>query len=160
MKRFKFRLAKVQSLRQQEEKVARRGLATALAAVDKCDQQLGSIEALVAQCTASSVPGSATANMARGLMRGLEVARARTQRSKQQAVQQLDAARGVYAQRRAAARAIGNLRERALDTWRRAVLVGERDEAEELARLARDSAQRRAESREAPTANDEEAIGS
>jgi flagellar export protein FliJ len=159
VKRFKFRLAKVQSLRQQEEKVARRGLATALAAVDKCDQQLGSIEALVAQCTASTAPGSAMANMARGLMRGLEVARARTQRSKQQAEQQLDTARGIYTQRRAAARAIGNLRERTLDTWRRAVLAGERDEAEELARLARDSAERSA-ARAASTATDEEANGS
>lgn len=142
MKRFEFRLAKVRSLRQQEEKVARRALGQALAGVARCEQQLSAIDALAGQCAGSTEHGDLAARMARGLQRGLDVARARAQQNKARAEQGLDVARAAYEQRRAAAKAIDNLRDRALATWRAQVAAAERDEAEELARLARDSAAR------------------
>lgn len=142
MKRFKFRLAKVRSLRHQEEKVARRALGQALAGVERCDQQLAKIEALAGQCAGAGDSSELAARMARGLQRGFELARTRAQQGRKVAEQQLDVARTAYTQRRAAAKAIDNLRERAFAAWRAQVAAGERDEAEELARLSRDSAAR------------------
>jgi colicin import membrane protein len=136
MRRFRFRLQRVQAWRQQEAQAARRVLLEAVAAHTQCEERVAQIDQLAAQCQAAAQE-QATAALATGMLRGLETARARAARARAHAANQVDGARAVFAQRRAAAEAIAKLHEQQRAAWQHTMATAERDELEELARLAR-----------------------
>ena len=137
MRRFKFRLARVQSLRRQEADVARRALVAAAAALAHCDERIAAIEQMAIECRTETAAASKAQALAAGMLRGLDGARARALRARAVADQQANIARAAFVQRRAAAEAIDRLHANKHAVWRTAVAKAERDELEELARLSR-----------------------
>jgi hypothetical protein len=143
VRRFRFRLRKLQALRRQEADVARRALAQAVAAVSHCDQRIAVIETLSAECAPAGGRRDVEP-LAAGMRRGLETARARAQQARAAAAAQLARARAAYLERRSAGLAIDKLHQARRASWAAEVAASERSELEESARLVRDAARRRA----------------
>jgi flagellar export protein FliJ len=141
MRKFVFRLHKVQSLRHQEVKLARLALAAANGRLRQCDDRPAAIEQMAAECRQDE-HGAPTAALAQGLLRGLETARARAAAARTAAERTVDGARAAWLQRRSAAAAVDKLRQAREQIWRQEVMAAEQAEIEEGARAV--AARRRA----------------
>lgn len=143
MKKFAFRLERVQSIRHLEVRVARVALAHAVEHLTRCDGRMASIDAMVEECRRQEGDSSPSAALARGLLRGLDRARGRAVAARNSAEQQVAAARGIWLQRRSSAAAVDKLHDTRFESWRAAVAAAEQSELEESVRLTKSAARGR-----------------
>lgn len=152
MKRFKFRLRRLQAVRKQEADAARRVLVEATAGLVRCEQRISTIDQLAAECRHESVATSPVQALAAGMLRGLDSARGRAQRMLALAERQVNVARTTFVERRAASEAIIKLHAAKRGAWQASIAAAERAELEEMSRLARHAQARRVDDRNAKDA--------
>ena len=137
MRRFRFRLAPLLRVRAQLERVSRRELATALAAVDAVDQRLAAATAGLRDCAAQGARPDAVGALARSLETGLRRHQWRLQKEREGVQRKADVARADYTQKARDLKTLQRLREQQRAAWQQQAQRSEQAELDELASLAR-----------------------
>lgn len=135
MRRFHFPLQKLLLLKSQEERAARRALATAVGEVATLDGEARGLDALLRVCDQDEAAGGPAAALARALRAGLGARRTRVGRQLRDAELRLASVRATFVERRKEHHALANLRERRHEAWRMEWNAAEQSELDELARL-------------------------
>ena len=146
MKKFAFRLRKVRSLRHQEVGAARLNLADAVHRLALCDERIAAMNALAEEYRQETATTSATAPLARALLRGVESAAIAAAAARTTAERAVVETRAVWLRRRTASAAIDKLYAVRHEAWQRTVAASEQGELEEAARFGRLIAERRGDS--------------
>ncbi|MCA8943642.1 MAG: flagellar FliJ family protein [Planctomycetes bacterium] len=144
MKRFRFRLEKLERLRHHREKLARRELASRIAELSALDDELATVGANLSVCRDDDRHAG---SLGVALARGLVAVQRRLNDRRMRLAEQVEAARATYAERRKDYRTLENLHERARAEWSEEVRRAEQQEMDEIARVrfSRDEAERIAE---------------
>ena len=137
MRRFRFRLAPVLRLRAQLERVARRDLAAALAALATVDQQHEAATQGLRDCAEQAVQKGPVGALSKAFEDGLRRHVWRLQERRQQAQQAADAARAQFVQRAADRKALARLRDQQHTAWRAEAQRAEQADADEITVMAR-----------------------
>lgn len=132
MKRFRFRLEKLERLRHHREKLARRELATRVAALNAVDDELSVIAQNLVVCRDDDRHAN---SLGEAVARGLLARQHRLSEHREQLEQAVESAREAYAERRRDFRTLQNLRERAVGAWQVEMRREEQQEMDEVARV-------------------------
>jgi flagellar export protein FliJ len=141
MRRFRFRLAPLLRLRSQFERQARAELATAMTAVHGIEQRAAAAALAVREFAEQGVRSDAIGQLAKGFESGLRRHQWRLQQQLKQAQQRLEVVRVDYTQKAKDLRSLQKLREQQQTAWQQLRQRTEQAEIEELAALARASAE-------------------
>jgi flagellar export protein FliJ len=134
MKRFRFDLARVLRLRQQQERAARLAMARDLSALHSLEEAQRQIDASLSTCTESGL-GRHMVQLTRALETGLLAVRRRLGRDISGAEVRLERTRADYQNRRRDLMALDRLHEHRYQAWREAVQAAEQSDLDEMARV-------------------------
>lgn len=140
MRRFRFRLDPLLRLRSQLERVARRELARATAALHEVDQQLLATAHGRQEFAEAAALGGATGELARALEAGMLRNEMRLLTRQRKAAKELETVRIDYLQKAREKGALEKLRESRHEEWQSEAQSVEQEELDELARLMREGA--------------------
>ena len=132
MKRFRFRLEKLERLRHHREKIARRELASRVAALSAVDEELATVAQNLVVCRDDDRHAN---SLGEAMARGLLARQSRLFAKREELEQDVETARQAYAERRRDYKTLQNLRERAVEAWQAETRREEQHEMDEVARL-------------------------
>ena len=133
MRRFRFRLQKVQNLRRHQERAAKLVMAEAMASLSALTDHAAQIDRNIAACEEPST--SSASPLAFALQRGLMATRRRLQQGIDQAQAVVDRTRDSYTECRRALKSLTSLHERRREAWENEVRAAEQAEFDEIARV-------------------------
>lgn len=132
MKRFRFRLEKLERLRHHREKLARRELAQRIVELSALDDELATVDANLVVCRDDD---RSAGSLGAAIARGLVAVRHRLAGRREKCVARVEAARSAYTERRKDYRTLANLHERARVEWSDEARRVEQREMDEIARI-------------------------
>ena len=143
MPRFRFSLEKLLRLRAQRERVVRRELAGAVAAVGAIEARLSVLEGSLQACRGEISAAVPVAELARALQRGLLYTRERVRKELEKAEEYAELTRATYRKRFRELSALRRLRERRYSAWRIETEKQSQAEMDEAARIRHENLARK-----------------
>ena len=135
MKQFRFRLARLERVRRQAERLARRTLGREMAALEELGRRQERIAESIRGCESDAVELVAARPFSAAMANGLRQVAARMWRARPALEARVEAAQRGWLEARREVRALELLRERDHGRWREERRRAEQNELDELARV-------------------------